>query len=218
MPLALFDLDDTLIAGDSATLWLRFLVAKGLADAAMLPQEAEMMRAYREGALKMEDYMRFTLQPLAGRRQAEVAGWVERFIAQEISPIIYPQARETLARYQQDGWRCVVISATGEHLVQRIAAHLGVSEALAIQLEQDGERYSGDTTGILTYQQGKVDRLHAWLAEHDETLAGSHGYSDSINDVPLLTATERAFVVNPDPRLADHAQAHGWLTLDWNLS
>lgn len=217
MALAIFDLDDTLIAGDSASLWLRFLVDQGLAAPEMLSREQEMMQAYRQGALRMEDYMRFTLRPLAGKPLAVVADWAADFIESVILPIIYPAARQTIAGYQAEGRRCLVISATGEHLVKPIAARLGIHEQLSIQLELDKGRYSGETTGTLTYQIGKVTRLHEWLGQTGETLSGSHGYSDSVNDIPLLETVEKAFTVNPDPKLADHAFGQNWERLTWQL-
>lgn len=215
MALVIFDLDDTLIDGDSASLWLRFLVREGLADASMIPCEEEMMHAYRQGRLQMSDYMYFTLQPLQRRSRTEVAQWAARFIEQDIAPIVYPQARAALEAYQQEGRRVVVVSATGEHLVAPIARSLGVGDVLAISLEVKDDHYTGATTGVLTYQQGKVTRLHQWLEQTGENLAGSHGYSDSVNDIPLLQAVDTAFVVNPDDRLAAQAQTAQWQRLDW---
>lgn len=109
----------------------------------------------------------------------------------------------------------VVVSATGEHLVAPIARSLGVGDVLAISLEVKDDHYTGATTGVLTYQQGKVTRLHQWLEQTGENLAGSHGYSDSVNDIPLLQAVDTAFVVNPDDRLAAQAQTAQWQRLDW---
>jgi HAD superfamily hydrolase (TIGR01490 family) len=215
MALAIFDLDDTLIDGDSASLWLRFLVAEGLAPADMLPREAAMMADYRAGRLDMECYMAFTLQPLRGRRVDEVGEWARRYIAAEVAGRVFPAALAALARYRADGWRRLVISATGEHLVAPIAAHLGVDEVLAIRLQQHEGRYTGATEGVLTYRHGKTERLAAWLAQAGESLAGSHGYSDSINDVPLLDAVASGFVVNPDPGLTALAVERGWTRLQW---
>lgn len=217
MTLAIFDLDDTLIAGDSASLWLEFLVAEGLAPSGMLDRERDMMDAYRQGKLRMEDYMRFTLQPLAGKATDEVGGWADRYVDRVIAPIIYPQARERIEEHQADGHRCVVVSATAEHIVSRIARRLGIGESLAIQLGVDDGRYTGETTGTLTYQAGKVVRLREWLDATGETLDGSHGYSDSVNDIPLLELVETAFTVNADARLAEHAGTRKWRSLHWTL-
>ena len=214
--LAIFDLDDTLTDGDSSSLWLQFMVQHGLAAADMLPREAELMAAYRRGELRMEDYMDFTLQPMQGRSVEEVAEWVERFIADIISPIVVAQARDTLARYKDEGRTLLVISATGEHLVGPISRHLGADDFLAIQLATEAGCYTGNTTGVMTYQQGKVIRLQQWLQQHGQSLAGSHGYSDSINDVPLLQAVDVAYPVNADPKLAAVAAQQGWQPLFWS--
>ncbi|WP_226034200.1 HAD family hydrolase [Aquitalea palustris] len=213
--LAIFDLDDTLTDGDSSSLWLQFMVEHGLAAADMLPREAELMAAYRRGELRMEDYMEFTLQPMQGRSVEDMAEWVERFIADKIAPIVFPAARETLARYKAEGRTLLVISATGEHLVGPIARFLGADDFLAICLETRDGCYTGRTHSVLTYQHGKVLRLQDWLTQHCAALAGSHGYSDSINDVPLLQAVEQAYTVNADPKLAAVAVQHGWTQLNW---
>ena len=109
----------------------------------------------------------------------------------------------------------LIISASGEHIVKPIAALLGVNEVLAITLEQQGGVYTGQTRGVLSFREGKVTRLTDWMVQQGETLAGSSGYSDSINDLPLLQAVERPAVVNPAPRLLTQAQALGWRILTW---
>lgn len=213
--LAIFDLDDTLTDGDSSSLWLQFMVEHGLAAADMLPREAELMAAYRRGELRMEDYMDFTLQPMQGRSVVEIAEWVERFIADKIAPIVFPAARETLARYKAEGRTLLVISATGEHLVGPISRYLGADDFLAICLATADGSYTGHTHSVMTYQHGKVIRLQQWLQQHGKSLSGSHGYSDSINDMPLLQAVEVAYTVNADPKLTAVAAQHGWTQLNW---
>ncbi|MDN0074322.1 HAD family hydrolase [Crenobacter sp. SG2303] len=215
MALAIFDMDDTLVDGDSSNLWLRYQVAHGLAPAEMLPYEAELLRAYYAGDLAMEDYMDYTLTPLCGMTHAEVKHWVDRFIEEEIVPRIFPQAWRQLERHRERGDRLLVISATGEHLVGPIAQRLGVADAIGIQLELEGGVYTGRTCGVLSYREGKVSRLHAWLEQHGETLAGSYGYSDSLNDIPLLRAVDKPHVVNPDNTLRQEATRRLWAELTW---
>lgn len=216
MPLAVFDLDDTLIDGDSSSLWLRYLVQQQLAPPEMVPEEAAMMEAYRRGELDMDQYMAFTLQPLKDKAITEVTTWVEDFIRTQILPRVFPDAERLLADYKDKGWTIVVISATGEHLVGPIARYLGADDSLAIQLACHNGCYRGETQGVMTYREGKVIRLQQWLAAHSFTLTGSHGYSDSVNDVPLLEAVETAFVVNPDTRLAEIAKCKEWASLSWH--
>ncbi len=218
MPLAVFDLDETLISGDSATLWLQWLVERQLTDPSLLAEEAKLMERYSTGVMRMEDYMSLTLQPLAGRTHEEVAGWVQDFIAERIEPRIYPDARDCLADYRGRDWTLLIISATAEHLVLPIARHLGVEHALGIGLEMTNGRYSGQTRGVLSYRDGKVQRLREWLNTHALSLTGSHAYSDSINDLPLLMAADVAHAVNPCERLATEAKNRGWNFRRWALS
>jgi HAD superfamily hydrolase (TIGR01490 family) len=215
MALAIFDMDDTLVDGDSSHLWLRFQVEHGLAPADMLPREAELLRAYYAGTLAMEDYMDYTLTPLRGLTRAEVGQWVERFIEAVIVPRVFPDALRQLAHHRATGDRVLVISATGEHLVAPIARRLGVVDAIGIELEMADGVYSGRTRGVLSYREGKVRRLQAWLEQHGETLDGSYGYSDSLNDIALLQSVRYPSVVNPDDTLRREAKRRCWTELAW---
>jgi HAD superfamily hydrolase (TIGR01490 family) len=215
MALAIFDLDDTLIHGDSASLFLQFLVQEGIASADLLEQEAGLMQAYHQGNMLMEDYMALTLEVLRGYSTAEVDSWVAAFIERTIAPRVYVAAREALKKHRQAGDRVLIISATGEHIVGPIARFLGVDDFLAINLVAREGHYTGQTRGVLTYQQGKVQRLLGWLQEQNENLHASSGYSDSANDVPLLSVVNLAYAVNPDTRLAKIAAQQGWPCLSW---
>jgi HAD superfamily hydrolase (TIGR01490 family) len=217
MTLAVFDLDDTILEGDCASLWSRRMAALGWADGdAFVRRNDEMMRAYSEGRLTMDDYMVLTLAPLAGRSVGEVDAAVAAFIDEVIEPRIRRDARAAIDVHRARGDRLLVISASGAHLVGPIAARAGVGEFLAIDLETDDARYTGRTRGVMTYREGKVTRLNAWLDSARETLAGACFYSDSRNDLPLLCALERPHAVNPDPVLAAHARMHGWPVLEWH--
>jgi HAD superfamily hydrolase (TIGR01490 family) len=216
MTLAVFDLDDTILDGDCASLWSRRMAALGWADGdAFVQRNDEMMRAYSEGRLTMDDYMTLTLAPLAARSVDEVEAAVAAFIDEVIEPRIRRDARAAIDAHRTRGDRLLVISASGAHLVAPIAARAGVDESLAIDLEVDDARYTGRTRGVLTYREGKVSRLTAWLDREHETLVGACFYSDSRNDIPLLCAVDRPHAVNPDPVLAEHARAHGWPVLEW---
>jgi HAD superfamily hydrolase (TIGR01490 family) len=216
MALAIFDLDETLIHGDCASLWAVEMTKLGWADGeAFIAREHELMRLYAAGKLAMEDYMAFTLAPLVGRTAEEVAHVVEPFVEDVIEPIFYSDASRTLAAHREAGDRLLVISASAHFLVSAIAERFGIDEVLAIDLEQQHGFYSGRTQGVLTYREGKVTRLHAWLAEQNENLAGASFYSDSRNDLPLLQLVDRPFAVNPDPTLRAHAEQAGWPILSW---
>jgi HAD superfamily hydrolase (TIGR01490 family) len=216
MALAIFDLDETLIHGDCASLWAVEMTKLGWADGeAFIAREQELMRLYAAAELAMEDYMAFTLAPLVGRTPEEVAHVVEPFVEDVIEPIFYSDASRTLAAHREAGDRLLVISASAHFLVSAIAERFGIDEVLAIDLELQHGFYSGRTQGVLTYREGKVTRLHAWLAEQNENLAGASFYSDSRNDLPLLQLVDRPFAVNPDPTLRAHAEQAGWPILNW---
>ncbi|SMY15842.1 HAD family hydrolase [Photobacterium aquimaris] len=213
--LAIFDLDETLIAADSASLWNNFIVAKGLAPASLLAQEQAMMTAYSKGTLDMDSYMATTLAPLKGKSQQQIKPLVDEFIANIITPAIYQQALERIEWHRKRGDHILIISATSEHLVKPIATALGINNVIAINLEQNHGVYTGATTGILSFKEGKVERLKMWLQQQNHTYKGSYGYSDSANDLPLLNVVNKPFAVNPDPTLAMHAQMNEWTIMDW---
>lgn len=217
MALAIFDLDETLIDGDCASLWAHEMAKIGWVDGeSFLRKDAELMAEYAFGRLAMEDYMSFSLAPLVGRTADEVEHVVEPFVEDVIEPLIYSDAMRHIAEHRKVGDRILVISASAEFLVKAIAARLGIEDVLAIRLEEQHGFYSGNTRDVLTYRQGKVTRLQEWATAHGESLGGAHFYSDSINDLPLLEQVAHPHVVNPDPLLRTRAETNGWPLLAWS--
>lgn len=216
MALAIFDLDDTLIDGDCASLWSEQMARLGWVDPeSFIRRDHELMAAYSRGELAMEAYMAFTLEPLIGRTQEEVDHLVEPWVEEVIEPLIFSDATRCIARHRAAGDRLLVISASGVHLVKPIAERIGIDEVLAIDLELAHGTYSGRTEGILTYREGKVSRLRQWLQAEGESLEGAAFYSDSRNDLPLLEQVSQPHAVNPDPVLRAHAERLGWPVLQW---
>ncbi len=217
MALAIFDLDETLIHGDCASLWSEHMARLGWVDGeTFLRRDHALMESYGKGELAMEDYMAFSLEPIAGRTLEEVAHLVEPWVEEVIEPIIFGDACRCIAEHRKRGDRVLIISASGVHLVGPIAARLGVDEYLAIDLDAHNGVYTGRTHGVLTYREGKITRLLAWLDQEQENLEGASFYSDSRNDLPLLLKVDHPCAVNPDPVLREHAQAHGWPILSWH--
>ncbi len=216
MALAIFDLDETLIDGDCASLWSHEMAKIGWVDGeSFLRKDAELMAEYTFGRLAMEDYMAFSLAPLVGRTAEEVAHVVGPFVEEVIEPLIYSDAMRCLAEHRKAGDRILVISASAEFLVGAVAERLGISEVLAIQLEEQHGFYSGNTRGVLTYREGKVTRLREWAEAAGESSDGAHFYSDSINDLPLLEQVAHPHVVNPDPVLREQAGIRSWPIHQW---
>ncbi|YCH20278.1 HAD-IB family hydrolase [Pseudomonas sp. D1-3] len=217
MALAIFDLDETLINGDCASLWSEHMATLGWVDGeSFIAKDHQLMALYAEGKLAMEDYMTFSLSPLVGRTPEEVAFVVEPFVEDVIEPIFFSDATRCLANHREAGDRILIISASAHFLVSAIAERLKVNEVLAIDLHEEYGHYSGKTRGVLTYREGKVTRLHAWLEENGESLDGAHFYSDSRNDLPLLQRVDNPHAVNPDPVLREHAEREGWPILSWS--
>ena len=216
MALAIFDLDETLIHGDCATLWSEQMGRLGWVDPiSFMQRNNELMDAYSRGALAMETYMAFSLEPMIGRTPEEVAHLVGPWVEEHIEPIIFSDATRTIAAHRQAGDRILVISASGTHLVKPIAERLGIDEVLGIELEVQHGLYTGNTVGTLTYREGKITRLLEWLDAEEENLEGASFYSDSRNDLPLLLKVDHPHVVNPDPVLREHAEKAGWPIHHW---
>ncbi|MBS97212.1 MAG: HAD-IB family hydrolase [Oceanospirillaceae bacterium] len=217
MSLAIFDLDETLIRGDTASLFCRFMVDTGLADGTFVDREQELMQRYADETLSMPEYVAFMLKPLRQLDVDQVNALMPRFVDDCIAHRIYPQAHSLIAHQRAVGRHPLIISATPEFLVRAVARALAVDDVLAINLEVDeSQRYSGAIQGIPTYREGKVHRLLDWLKETGHTLENARFYSDSINDLPLLECVEYPFCANPDPRLTAVARQRGWPVMHWN--
>ena len=216
--LALFDLDETLIAGDSDYEWGLHLVGLGVVDRATYEaKNQEFYDRYRAGTLVLQDFLDFQLYPLSQFTRAQLDGWHADFLASRILPMIRPGARRLLERHR--GAERLIITATNRFVTAPIAAALGITELLATELEQEDGRFTGRASGTPCFREGKVTRLNEWLAARGERLADyaeSWFYSDSANDIPLLSVVTNPVAVHPDPRLRAHAEERGWpiLSLD----
>jgi HAD superfamily hydrolase (TIGR01490 family) len=217
--LALFDLDHTLLSGDSDVLWCEWLMREGLLERASFePRNAEMEARYRAGTVSAFDFCSFYVSTLAGRTLAQWEPLRRCFLAEEIVPRIPDAAREQVRQHQAAGHLLVMTTATNRLLTELTAEHLGFEHLIATECElgSDG-RCTGRVAGEPNMREGKLVRLHAWLDARGLALAtlDSVAYSDSINDAPLLSAARRAVAVDPDPRLAALAAERGWEVLRW---
>lgn len=211
MTLAIFDLDNTLIGGDSDYLWGRFLVERGLVDGEDFAARNEQFYAdYQAGRLDIMAYLRFALSPLAGQPPDVLAAWHREFMVSKIQPIMLPRAAALIESHRERGHELLIVTATNHFITRPIADALGVRELLACEAEIVNGRYTGEPRGVPSYHEGKVTRLNAWLAGRNITLAGSFCYSDSHNDLPLLELVDHPVAVDPDPVLLAHAEAAGW--------
>lgn len=211
LTLAIFDLDNTLIGGDSDHLWGCFLCERGLVDAEEFGARNDQFYAdYQRGSLDIDAYLRFALSPLAGRPPETLSAWHRDFMASKIEPIMLPRAAELIERHRRQGHDLLIVTATNDFITRPIAAALGIQELIASEGEIVDGRYTGEPRGIPSYHEGKVTRVKQWLADRGITLEGSYFYSDSHNDLPLLRLVDHPVAVDPDPVLLAHAESAGW--------
>jgi HAD superfamily hydrolase (TIGR01490 family) len=217
MNLALFDLDNTLLSGDSDYEWGCFLIDRGVVDRDFYESRNRgFYEQYKAGTLDIHEFLAFALEPLARHTPAELAAWHEAFMAERILPMIGRPARDLVARHAAQGDLMAVVTATNAFVTAPIAREFGVPHLIATEAEQADGRYTGRASGTPCFQAGKVERLDQWLADRGQTLADfaeSWFYSDSANDLPLLERVTRPVVVDADARLAAVAAARGWPAL-----
>jgi HAD superfamily hydrolase (TIGR01490 family) len=210
MKLALFDLDNTLLSGDTDYEWHAFLVEEGALPEGALQENEGMDRRYRDGSADVLEYVRFYLRPYAAHDMGTLLAWREKFM-RRIAAKIAPAARSLLRSHRDD--LGVMITATNRFLTEPIAALLGVEHLIATDPQIAGERFTGDVAGTPCMREGKIERLDAWLAARSARISdfeSTYFYSDSINDVPLLSRVTHPVAVDPDPRLEALARERGW--------
>ena len=211
MALAIFDLDNTLISGDSDHSWGEFLVSEKVVDAQQFKKSNDQFYAdYVAGSLDIFAYLEFSLQPLTKMSMTALAELHKRFMQQVIAPMHLAKAQTLLQKHRDAGDRLLIITSTNRFIVEPICHSLGVTEILATDAQIIDGHYSGKVEGVPTYKEGKVVRLNEWLKEQSETLEGSWFYSDSINDLPLLLEVDHAVAVDPCPALHEAAREKHW--------
>ena len=211
MGLALFDLDNTLIAGDSDHLWGDFLVSQGRVDAIEHKAlNAHFYDQYKNGGLNIDEYLAFALGPMAGMTKETLAPLQRQFVRDHIEPILLDAAFALLEQHRALGDTLVIITATNTLVTQPIADRLGVENLIGCEAEIIEGCYTGKPTGMPSFAQGKVARIQTWCEENKKSMENAVFYSDSHNDLPLLRTVDRAIAVDPDDRLREEAVRKGW--------
>ena len=218
MALALFDLDNTLLNGDSDHGWGMFLATAGIVDPIQQKIKQDFFyEQYLSGELDIYEFCEYQFEVLANNSLEDLKAWHSQFMHDVIEPMITSGKAELLDKHRALGDEIVIITATNDFVTAPIAKRLDVPNLLATTAEFDGERYTGKLSGTPCFQDGKITRLEKWLAQQDrkldkESLRGSYFYSDSINDLPLLELVETPVAVTPDDKLRQHA-----LNLRWDI-
>ena len=211
MGLALFDLDNTLISGDSDHLWGDFLVAEGLVESGKHKALNEYYYLqYQQGQLDIDEYLSFALGPMTGMTPQQLSGLQEKFLKEHVEHILLDAAFELLQRHRVRGDTLIIITATNTLVTRPIANRLGVDHLIGCEAEIEDGQYTGRPYGIPSFGEGKVHRINAWCADNKTSLDGATFYSDSHNDLPLLRAVARAVAVDPDEVLRIEAERCGW--------
>lgn len=212
MQLALFDLDDTLLTGDSGWQWAQHLIGLGVLERESFESRSRAFhRQYVDGVLDIQEYLRFQLEPLTRHPRETLAAWRRDYLQIRIKPRLSAGARGLVAKHQGD--LCAILTATNRYITEPIAEELGIANLLATDPEEMDGRFTGGIRGTPCFREGKIARLEAWLASRQQSLADFSAvwfYSDSANDLPLLERATHPVAVDPDDRLREVAAVRGW--------
>ena len=214
MNLALFDLDNTLLAGDSDFEWAQFLIEKRVVDREVYEaRNLEFYEQYKDGTLDIHEFLDFQLKPLSRHPRSQLDAWHNEFMTQKIKRLVAPGARKLIEQHMLNGDLCVIITATNSFVTAPIARMLGVSHLIATDPEQKNGEFTGQVAGIPSFREGKITRLESWLDDRNLTWLSfleSWFYSDSLNDLPLLIKVTHPVAVDPDSTLQSHAEKNNW--------
>jgi HAD superfamily hydrolase (TIGR01490 family) len=216
MPLALFDLDNTLIGGDSDYLWGEFLCEIGAVDKEYYQdQNKYFYEQYCLGKLDIYAYSAFSMEPLSRYSMNELGKFHKQFMHEKIEPLFLLEAEKVVNKHRNNGDTIAVITASNNFVTAPIVNLLGIENLLATELEKISGSYSGKVLGTPCYKHGKVEKLKMWMERTGESIANSTFYSDSHNDLPLLELVTNPIAVNPDDELMKISIERGWTVLDW---
>ncbi|MFZ1548362.1 MAG: HAD family hydrolase [Candidatus Nitrotoga sp.] len=217
MNLALFDLDNTLLNGDSDFEWAQFLIEQGVLDRELFEaKNLAFYEQYKAGTLDIYEFLDFQLKPLSRHARKVLNGWRDDFMQHKVRGMIADPAQELVARHRAAGDVCIIITATNSFVTSPIAREFGVEHLIATEPEEKDGEFTGSVAGVPCFREGKITRLEDWLAQRGwgwDSFADSFFYSDSLNDLPLLAKVNNPIAVDPDATLRKHAAQHGWRIL-----
>jgi HAD superfamily hydrolase (TIGR01490 family) len=212
--LAIFDLDNTLLGGDSDHAWGEYLIHAGLVDAEVHRRRNDGFYAqYKAGVLDMNEYLEFAIAPVVGFSRDRLMTLHTEFMKLFVEPMMLPAAQTLVNEHKSAGDLCLIVTATNRFVTSPIAERFGVHDLIATDLEIKNDVFTGKISGIPCFKAGKINKIQDWLAARGDTSLGLHNsvfYSDSFNDIPLLEVAAEAVAVDPDETLRAHASTKGW--------
>jgi HAD superfamily hydrolase (TIGR01490 family) len=212
--LALFDLDNTLLNGDSDFEWSQFLIRIGVLDRELFEaKNLAFYEHYKAGTLDIQEFLDFQLKPLSRHSRKTLDEWHRQFMREQVAGMVTQPARELVDKHRAAGDVCVIITATNSFVTAPIAREFGVENLIATEPEHNGGEFTGRVADVPCFREGKIIRLQNWLAQRGwnlDSFADTTFYSDSLNDLPLLLKVKHPVAVNPDDTLRAHAEQHGW--------
>ncbi len=214
MNLALFDLDNTILAGDSDYNWSRFLIQEGYLDGAIHAEKNEKFYAdYKAGTLDIYAFVEFQFKPLARNPRNILNQLLKKYVEEVIKPMITEKAYALVRKHREEGDLLIVITATNSFITKPIAALFGIENLIGTDPEEKEGEFTGKVSGLPSFKEGKVTRLEAWLKNKNLSLADfkkSYFYSDSHNDLPLMKKVTHPVAVDSDDILTVYANSKGW--------
>jgi HAD superfamily hydrolase (TIGR01490 family) len=212
--LTLFDLDNTLLNGDSDFEWSQFLIRIGVLDRELFEvKNLAFYEHYKAGTLDINEFLDFQLKPLSRHSRKTLDEWHQKFMREQVAGMITQASRDLVSKHLAAGDVCVIITATNSFVTAPIAHEFGIEHLIATKPEHNDGEFTGRVADIPCFREGKITRLDSWLAERGWTLdsfSDTTFYSDSLNDLPLLRKVKTPVAVNPDETLRTHAEQHGW--------
>lgn len=214
MRLVLFDLDNTLLAGDSDFEWAQFLIEQGVLDREVYEaRNHAFYEQYKAGTLDIHEFLDFQLKPLSRHPRSQLDAWHAQFMASKIRPMILPKARDLVRRHAAEADLLAIVTATNSFVTLPIAREFGIEHLIATEPEQRDGEFTGKVAGVPSFREGKIRRLDDWLGQRGlswSAISDSWFYSDSLNDIPLLERVSHPVAVDPDDALRAHAEGRGW--------
>jgi HAD superfamily hydrolase (TIGR01490 family) len=207
--LTIFDLDNTLLAGDSDRAWGQYIVEKKIVSDAFLVESEKFYNSYYEGDLDIDGFLAFCLKPLTENKLSELLELREGFIEDKIKPMMLEEAIRTVEQKKIEG-PVIIATATNSFVTRPIADLFKIKDLIATELIIKDNEFTGELDGIPCFREGKVKKVEEWVEANGYELSSATFYSDSFNDLPLLEKVETAIVVDGDDKLIEQAKNNDW--------